>query len=47
MAKIQIKSEKLISFGGTFPIMEKFDSKTYFREISATTDIKNITCCGF
>ena len=26
MAKIQIKSEKLTSFGGIFPIMEKFDS---------------------
>ena len=25
MAKIQIKSEKLTSFGGIFPIMEKFD----------------------
>ena len=47
MAKIQIKSDKLIAFGVKFQIMEKFDSKTYFREISATTDIKNITCCGF
>lgn len=27
MAKIQIKSEKLTSFGGIFPIMEKFDRK--------------------
>ena len=25
MAKIAIKSEKLIPFGGIFPIMEKFD----------------------
>lgn len=25
MAKIQIKSEKLTSFGGIFPIIEKFD----------------------
>ena len=25
MAKIQIKSEKPTSFGGIFPIMEKFD----------------------
>ena len=25
MAKIQIKSEKLTSIGGIFPIMEKFD----------------------
>ena len=25
MAKVQIKSEKLTSFGGIFPIMEKFD----------------------
>ena len=26
MTKIQIKSEKLTSFGGLFPIMEQFDS---------------------
>ena len=29
MAKIQIKSEKLTSFGGIFPIMEQFDSTLY------------------
>ena len=33
MAKIQIKSEKLTSFGGIFPIMEKFD-----RMLSHTID---------
>ena len=33
MAKIQIKSEKLTSFGGIFPIMEKFD-----RMLSCTID---------
>ena len=33
MAKIQIKSEKLTSFGGIFPIMEKFD-----RMLSRTID---------
>ena len=27
MAKIQIKAEKLTSFGGILPIMEKFDRK--------------------
>ena len=26
MAKIQIKSEKVTSLGGIFPIMEQFDS---------------------
>ena len=34
MAKIQIKSEKLTSFGGIFPIMEKFD-----RMLSHTTQV--------
>ena len=29
MAKIQIKSEKLTSFGGIFPIMEKFDKRRH------------------
>ena len=29
MAKIQIKSEKLTSFGGIFPIMEKFDREAH------------------
>ena len=29
MAKIQIKSEKHTSFGGIFPIMEKFDRILY------------------
>ena len=29
MAKIQIKSEKLTSFGGIFPIMEQVDSTLY------------------
>ena len=29
MAKIQIKSEKLTSFGGILPIMEKFDRVLY------------------
>ena len=33
MAKVQIKSEKLTSFGGIFPIMEKFD-----RMLSHTID---------
>ena len=33
MTKIQIKSEKLTSFGGIFPIMEKFD-----RMLSYTID---------
>ena len=33
MAKVQIKSEKLTSFGGIFPIMEKFD-----RMLSCTID---------
>lgn len=33
MAKIQIKSEKLTSFGGILPIMEKFD-----RMLSHTID---------
>ena len=33
MVKIQIKSEKLTSFGGIFPIMEKFD-----RMLSCTID---------
>ena len=33
MVKIQIKSEKLTSFGGIFPIMEKFD-----RMLSHTID---------
>ena len=32
-AKIQIKSEKITSFGGIFPIMEKFD-----RMLSHTID---------
>ena len=39
MAKIQIKSEKLTSFGGIFPIMEKFDRKPeggpYFQYIGS------------
>ena len=26
MAKVQIKSEKVTSFGGFFPIMEQFDA---------------------
>ena len=30
MVKIQIKSEKLTSFGGIFPIMEKFDRMIVF-----------------
>lgn len=33
MVKVQIKSEKLTSFGGIFPIMEKFD-----RMLSCTID---------
>ena len=33
MVKVQIKSEKLTSFGGIFPIMEKFD-----RMLSHTID---------
>ena len=36
MAKIQIKSEKLTSFGGIFPIMEKFDK--FDRMLSHTID---------
>ena len=36
MAKIQIKSEKLTSFGGIFPIMEKFDN--FDRMLSHTID---------
>ena len=34
MAKIQIKSEKLTSFGGTFPIMEKFDAKMTYKKFT-------------
>ena len=30
MAKIQIKSEKLLSFGEIFSIMEQFDSIFYY-----------------
>ena len=33
MVKVQIKSEKLTSFSGIFPIMEKFD-----RMLSCTID---------
>ena len=36
MARIQIKSEKLTSFGGIFPIMEKFDK--FDRMLSHTID---------
>ena len=32
MAKVQIKSEKLTSFGGIFPIMEKFDRMPFSRQ---------------
>ena len=34
MAKIQIKSEKLTSFGGIFPIMEKFDAKMTYKKFT-------------
>ena len=37
MAKIQIKFEKLTSFGGIFPIMEKFD-RMLSRTIDSTLD---------
>ncbi len=39
MAKIQIKSEKLTSFGGIFPIMEQFDS-TLSSVIDSTLGIR-------
>ena len=42
MAKIQIKSEKLTSFGGIFPIMEKLDrmlSRTIDSTLGLKTDI--------
>ena len=38
MAKIQIKSEKLTSFGGIFPIMEKFDRMLSHTIDSTSTD---------
>ena len=40
MAKIQIKSEKLISFGGIFPIMEKFD-RMLSRTIDSTLGLRS------
>ena len=39
MTKIQIKSEKLTSFGGIFPIMEQFDS-TLSSVIDSTLDLR-------
>ena len=30
----QIKSEKLTSFGGIFPIMEKFDTKMTYKKFT-------------
>ena len=40
MAKIQIKSEKLTSFGGIFPIMEKFD-RMLSRTIDSTLGLRS------
>ena len=40
MPKIQIKSEKLTSFGGLFPIMEKFDSMLS-RTIDSTLGLRS------
>ena len=40
MAKIQIKSEKLTSFGGIFPIMEKFD-RMLSHTIVSTLDLRS------
>ena len=40
MAKIQINSEKLTSFGGLFPIMEKFDSMLS-RTIDSTLGLRS------
>ena len=40
MAKIQIKSEKLTSFGGIFSIMEKFD-RMLSRTIDSTLGLRS------
>ena len=40
MEKIQIKSEKLTSFGGIFPIMEKFD-RMLSRTIDSTLGLRS------
>ena len=40
MAKIQIKSEKLTSFGGIFPIMDKFD-RMLSRTIDSTLGLRS------
>ena len=40
MAKIQIKSEKLTSFGGIFPIMEKFD-RMFSHTIDSTLGLRS------
>ena len=41
MAKIQIKSEKLTSFGGIFPIMEKFDRMLSHTIIDSTLGLRS------
>lgn len=40
MTKVQIKSEKLTSFGGIFPIMEKFDRML---DTTASNDKGNVS----
>ena len=41
MTKIQIKSEKLTSFGGIFPIMEKFDRRLSHTIIDSTLGLRS------
>ena len=41
MVKIQIKSEKLTSFGGIFPIMEKFDRMLSHTIIDSTLGLRS------
>ena len=41
MTKIQIKSEKLTSFGGIFPIMEKFDRMLSHTIIDSTLGLRS------